>query len=115
MARERKVARKRRGRGEGSVFERDDGQWVGSVSLGYTEAGRRKRRTVYGATKQQVLDKLDALRGDARAGDLADAGSLTVGQLPDRWLQSNKPKMAVRTYEEREKTVANHLRRGWGA
>jgi integrase len=104
------MSRKRRGRGEGSVFERADGQWVGSISLGYADQGRRKRKTVYGATKQEVLDKLDKLRGDARAGRLPDAGSLTVGQLLDRWLQSSKPKMAVRTYEEREKTVANHIR-----
>jgi integrase len=97
------------------VFERDDGQWVGSISLGYTESGKRKRKTVYGATKQEVMDKLDHLRGDARAGNLPDAGNLTVGQLLDRWLQSNKPKMAVRTFEEREKTVANHLRPRLGA
>jgi integrase len=97
------------------VFERDDGQWVGSVSLGYTESGKRKRKTVYGATKQEVMDKLDGLRGDARAGNLPDAGNLTVGQLLDRWLQSNKPKLAIRTYEEREKTVANHVRPRLGA
>jgi integrase len=103
-------ARKRRGRGEGAVFERDDGQWVGSISLGYAESGKRKRKTVCGATKQEVLNKLDELRGDARAGNLPDAGKLTIGQLLDRWLQSNKPKMGVRTYEEREKTVTNHIR-----
>jgi integrase len=106
----KKANRKRRGRGEGSVFERDDGQWVGSISLGYTPAGKRKRRTVYGATKQEVLDKLDRLRGDARTGKLPDAAGLTIGQLLDRWLQSNKPKMAVATYEKREDTVRLHLR-----
>jgi integrase len=109
------MSRKRRGRGEGGVFQRGDGQWVGSVSLGYNENGKRRRKTVYGATKQEVIDKLDRLRGDARAGNLPDAGKLTVGQLLDRWLQSNKPKMGVRTYEEREKTVANHVRPRLGA
>src|SRR5581483_11189652 len=81
------MARKRRGRGEGSVFQRADGRWVGSVGLGYGGDGKRKRRTVYGATKQEVVEKLDQLRGDARAGTLPDAGGLTVGQLLDRWLQ----------------------------
>jgi integrase len=110
-----KKNRKRRGRGEGSVFERDDGQWVGSVSLGYAESGKRRRKTVYGATKQEVLDKIGRLRGDARAGNLPDAGNLTVGQLLDRWLQSAKPKMGVRTYEVREQTVARHVRPRLGA
>jgi integrase len=104
------MARKRRGRGEGSVFERDDGQWVGSISIGYRESGKRKRKTVYGATKQEVLDKLGQLRGDARVGNLPDARGMTVGQLLDRWLQSSKSKTATRTFEERGRVVKNHLR-----
>src|SRR3954463_16172856 len=93
----KKARKKRRGRGEGSVFEREDGLWVGSISLGLTESGKRSRKTVYGSTKREVMDKLDELRGDARAGNLPEAGKLTVGQLLDRWLQSNKPRMGVRT------------------
>jgi integrase len=104
------MARKRRGRSEGSIFERADGQWVGSISLGYTESGKRKRKTVYGATKQEVIDKLDHLRGDARIGNLPDAGGMTVGQLLDRWLLSSKSKTETRTFEERERVVRNHLR-----
>jgi integrase len=109
------MARKRRGRGEGSVFERADGQWVGSISLGYSEEGRRKRKTVYGATKKEVLDELGRLRTDARVGNLPDAGGMTVGQLLDRWLQSSKSKTETRTFEERERVVKNHLRPRMGA
>jgi integrase len=107
---QRKKKRARRGRGEGSIFQRGDGQWVGSISLGYTETGRRNRRTVYGATKQEVLDELDRLRTDARVGSLPDAGGMTVGQLLDRWLQSSKSRTETRTFEERERVVKNHLR-----
>src|SRR5436305_7942641 len=106
----KKRERKRRGRGEGSVFQRGDGQWVGSISLGYSEAGRRKRRTVYGGSKKEVLDELDRLRADARIGNLPDAGGMTVGQLLDRWLQSSKSRTQTRTFEERERVVKNHLR-----
>jgi hypothetical protein len=66
----KKTNKKRRGRGAGSVFEREDGLWVGSVSLGYTEAGKRKRKTVCRATKREVLDELDRLRSEARVGNL---------------------------------------------
>src|SRR5205085_2569194 len=106
----KKTNRKRRGRGEGSVFEREDGLWVGSISLGLTEAGRRKRKTVYGTTKKSVIDELDLLRAEARVGSLPDAGGLTVGQLLDRWLQSSKSRTETRTFEERERVVKNHLR-----
>src|SRR5262245_35521611 len=102
--------RKRRGRGEGSIFRRGDGQWVGSISLGYSEVGRRKRMTVYGTTKKEVLDELDRLRTDARVGSLPDAGGMTVGLLLDRWLQSSKSRSETRTFEERERVVKNHLR-----
>jgi integrase len=105
-----KSNRRRRGRGEGSVFEREDGLWVGSVSLGLSESGKRKRKTVYCATKGEVLNELDRLRSEARVGNLPDAGGLTVGQLLDRWLESSKASTETRTFEERQRLVKNHLR-----
>jgi integrase len=92
------------------VFEREDGLWVGSISLGYTESGKRKRKTVYGVTKKEVLDELDRLRSEARVGNLPGAGGLTVGQLLDRWLESSKASTETRTFEERQRLVKNHLR-----
>src|SRR5262249_34827480 len=106
----KKVNKKRRGRGEGSVFVREDGLWVGSISLGLTAAGKRKRKTVYGTTKKEVLDELDRLRSDARVASLPDAGGLTVGQLLDRWLESSKATTETRTFEERQRLVRNHVR-----
>ena len=84
------------------MFERDDGQWVGSISLGYTESGRRRRKTIYGATKKEVMDKLDRLRGDARVGNLPDAGGLTLSQLFDRWLESSRAALAARAFYRRK-------------
>jgi integrase len=105
------MARRRRGRGEGGIYQREsDGRWVGTVSLGYAESGKRKRRTVYGDTKQEVMEKLDAIRGDARAGTLPGAGGLTVGQLLDRWQESVRATMTVKTHEERTKTIARHVK-----
>ena len=72
------MSRKRRGRGEASVFERADGQWVGAISLGYDDKGKRNRKTVYGSTKGEVQEKIDDLKNDARAGILPDAKRLTV-------------------------------------
>lgn len=46
--------RKRHGRGEGSVFQRGDGLWVASTSLGYNADGKHVRKTVYGKTKTEV-------------------------------------------------------------
>jgi integrase len=104
------MGRMRRGRGEGGIYQRADGQWVGTISLGYAESGKRKRKTVYGASKKEVIDKLDRFRSEARVGNLPDAAGLTVSQLFDRWLLSSKATTETRTYEERERLVKNHLR-----
>src|SRR5262245_54450438 len=78
--------RSRRGRGEGSVFRRRDGVWTGSVTVGYDDCGKRKRRTVYGATKGDVLEKLVRVRADALEGILSDPQRLNVATYLRRWL-----------------------------
>lgn len=106
-----KKRKARRGRGESSIYQREsDGLWVGTVSLGYAGDGKRIRKVVYANTKREAQTKLDGLRTEARAGNLPDSGSLTVGQMLDRWLATDKQKTAVRTQEERERLVKNHLK-----
>lgn len=41
--------------GEGSVYQRADGRWVASVSLGRSEDGHRHRRVAYGWTRDEAL------------------------------------------------------------
>ncbi len=59
---------KRRGNGEGSIYQRADGKWRATLTIGHDENGKRKRRYLYGRTKGEVLEKINALRGDQRAG-----------------------------------------------
>ena len=83
------MTRCKRGNGEGTVFRRVDGRWVGEITVGFNEAGRQKRRTVYGNTQAEVRQKLDELRQQAREGTL-DETTMTVGGLADFWLLSQK-------------------------
>jgi integrase len=63
------MAVRRRGRGEDSVyFDQAKGCWVGSVSLGFSADGKRRRRTVRGRTRTEVRDKLRDLRGEIAVG-----------------------------------------------
>lgn len=77
--------RARRGRSEGSIYLRKDGLWVGCVSLG-VHAGRRVRRTVYGHTKAEAAEELRKLQTRSDAGQLDDAGSITIEAWLERWL-----------------------------
>ncbi len=59
MARKRST---RRGGGEGSVFQRADGTWQGAVTVGYTEEGKQKRKTMYGKTQAEALTKIGEVK-----------------------------------------------------
>lgn len=104
---ERKTQRKRRGRGEGSIFFREDRKlWAASISDGQDEKGRRKRVTIFGKTKKIVREKLKEKLGSTVS---LDAGKITVAQLMKQWLESKREKTAPRTHEDRERVVNAHL------
>ena len=53
-----KQPKRRRRNGEGSIFQRADGKWCATVTVGYSGAGKRVRRTIYGKTMKAVRDEL---------------------------------------------------------
>lgn len=95
------MMRKRRGRGEGSVFQRRDGAWCGVITAGFTETGRRRRRYVYGPTKGAVLEQLARLQHAALTGTLGDPQRLTVSAFLSRWLEdAARPAIRESTYHQ---------------
>lgn len=111
MTDERKESRrKRRGRSEGSVYQRADGMWVASVSVGFGGDGKRRRRVVYAATKTEVLDKLREIQAKAgRALDLG-AGKMSVGDYLAHWLENVvKPGTRKSTSQRYEQAVNLHI------
>ena len=56
------MATKTRGKNEGCIHQRkEDGLWLGKISLGYDANGKRLRKTVYGKTRREVAEKLKKL------------------------------------------------------
>jgi len=98
--------RKRRGRGEGSVYQETDGRWVGCISFGYSASGKRRRKKVHGATKQEVLDKLRQVQG--RGAE--EASKLTMEQYLLRWLENTaREKTGPTTYPRYKQIINNQL------
>ena len=82
--------KRRRASGEGTVFKRaSDGLWVGTLDLGIAD-GRRRRKTVYGQSEREALEKLSTLRTAHDRGINLLAPSLTIGQWLDVWLAEIK-------------------------
>jgi hypothetical protein len=65
---------RRRGRGEGSIYKRQDGLWVGQYEL-RTRLGK-KTKYIYGRTRYEVAAKLAKAIAERDAGVVIDAGSL---------------------------------------
>ena len=101
----------RRGQGEGSIYQRADGRWVGSVTVGY-EDGKQKRKYFYAKTRKAVQHKLTKALNDQQQGlPVAFDDRLTVAQFLDDWLENSvKPSVRPRTYTSYEQMVRVHLK-----
>lgn len=73
---------KRRGKGEGSVYQRADGRWVGQVENGFYANGRRKYLRIVRKTQGEVIEAMRTVR---KGGKVLD-GNMRVSALMDAWL-----------------------------
>src|ERR687895_2200513 len=115
MSRQRRHRRvsKKRGNGEGSIYRRKDGRWVGQYTV-YTATGP-KYRYLYGKTRAAVAEKLTKAMADRDGGLVFDAGNLTVGEYLDRWLSDSVGgTVRASTYERHEGIVRAHIKPSLG-
>ena len=87
---------KARGFGEGSVYRRQDGRWVASVSDGWGATGR-KRVAAYGKTRQEAAGKLRALHQQIATGLPAPDTRTTLGKHLGAWLGAVAPGLRPKT------------------
>ena len=100
---------RRRGNGERSIFQRADGRWTATITIGYDAAGKRK--TVYGKTKREAQEKLTRLQNQKLDNTLSDTAKLRVAKYLDRWLcDSAQLTVAETTYERYAGIVKNHIK-----
>src|SRR5215207_9320556 len=104
---------KKRGNGEGSIYRRTDGRWVGQY-LVHTAKGPQYRY-LYGKTRAVVAEKLTRAMADRDSGLIFDAGKVTVGDYLDRWLADTvKGTVRTSTYERNEEIVRLHIKPSLG-
>ena len=95
----------KRANGEGTVYQRNDGRWVASITL---ENGKRK--SIYCKTQQE------AIKAARKANQQKDQGTLIVTEdqalstFLTTWLQDTaRPRLRYRTYERYRELIELHI------
>ncbi|WP_373653279.1 tyrosine-type recombinase/integrase [Schlesneria sp. DSM 10557] len=110
------MAAKKRGHGEGSIFQRGNGRWTAAITVGTNADGKRIRKWVSGKTKKEVTDELTKLQGQKLNGTLVDSGRMTVGELIDKWLEtSSRPNTEPNTHARYEGIARLHVKPAVGS
>lgn len=102
------VQSKRRAPGDGGLYKRKDGMWVGVVDIP-TEDGSRKQKRVYSKDYELARDKLDDLKENIANGVIPST-TMTVGKWLTYWLEEiHRPHVRPKTYKFYEEAVRIHL------
>lgn len=78
-----------RGKGEGSIYRRADGYWVGSYEAGRYPNGKRRKARVVRRYKADVIAAMAELQSAALAGNEIDRRT-TIAKLVERFLDTEK-------------------------
>ncbi len=98
----------KRGNGEGSITRRKDGLYMARYTV-QTATGT-KRKTIYGKEREEVAEKLVDALSNRNKGLVFDAGSQTVGEYIERWLQTSaKGSVRESTFESYRNQVGRYV------
>ena len=105
---------RRRGAGEGCIFQRKDGRWCAVVTTGY-ENGKQQRKSFYGADREDVHKQLIEALAKQHQGEVIPTGKNTVGEFLDIWLEhSIKPYRRPKTVASYEAQIKLHIKPALG-
>ena len=99
---------KRRGQGEGSLYQRKDGRWAATLDLGWRE-GRRVRRSLYAPTRREVVEKLKLARKAIEAGLQPTSDRMTAAVYLEDWLDATRETIRPSTWTRYAGMVRTHL------
>lgn len=106
--------KRRRGHGEGGIYQRADGRWVGAVDLGWQD-GKRKRKVVYGKTRAEVSQAVDRLKHQLTQGLPIQTKETTLADWLDAWLEDSvKTSVRPRTFDSYRSVAEHHLKPALG-
>lgn len=94
----------RRGRGEGSIYQRKDGRWTAAISVG---GGRRQH--FYGKTRREVQTQLTAALRARDQGVAITASRQRLDSYLEEWFAAITPNVRRSTWITDAGRVRNHI------
>lgn len=109
------MPKNQRAKGQGSLYQRADGYWVGAVELPPTDGVRRKKRVV-SRSRNDAAKKLNDIRKQIAAGNVPATAKVKVGVYLDEWLQTvHKKRAKPSTFPDDVRVVKLHIKPHIGA
>ncbi|MDD4834009.1 MAG: site-specific integrase [Lutispora sp.] len=98
--------------GQPSIYQRTDGRWSTTISIGIDEKSNKPiRKTIYGKTKNDVLYKLDEIKKTLEESNKSDFSNVTLSQWLDIWLYDYiKPSIRPTTFSSYESISRIHIK-----
>lgn len=94
----------RRTKGDGALYKRADGVWIGRVELPALD-GKRRWKTVSSRDRNVTIARLKKLRADVDAGKILASGDTTVAKWLEKWLEIRREKLRPGTHNDYERTI----------
>ena len=104
----------RRRRGEGSIRQRPNGLWEGTLTIPGASPGTQRRRAVYGRSLTEVRAKLQALQQQLAEGMEPPDQRLTVAGWCSAWVEQVVERLRPSTLTRYRQLVAQQIIPTWG-
>jgi integrase len=100
----------RRTKGDGGLYQRADGVWIGRVELPPGRDGKRRQRTVSSRSFDTAAARLRKLRADVDDGRIAVTGNTTVSKWLDRWItEIHAQRIRPTTLRDYQMVIEHHI------
>ena len=104
----------RREKGTGSIYQRENGTWVGVLREISLTTGKPKSKYFSGRTEAEVKKKIREYNRQGRPSD-GNAGKISVSDYLDSWLKTYKmPVLKSSSYDKLENTVIHQVKPNLG-
>lgn len=101
---------RKRNNGEGSICKLKNGKYRGKIMLGRLPNGKPNRKTVYGDTQKEVIEKMNTLKYEYNHGLCIEPNHMMLKEWLSIWLPTfKKIKLKERTYDTYESQINTHI------